>query len=112
MNKGLIIYIITPLLAAFSQILLKKAADHKERTGLAYYLNKTVITAYALFFGCMLLNVLALQTLPLSIAGVMEALGYFYVMLLSHWFLKEKITKRKLIGNIIIVMGIVITVCG
>ena len=50
------------------------------------YLNAPVILAYALFFGCMLLNVVALRTLELSVASILEASGYIYVMLLSWWF--------------------------
>ena len=112
MNTGLFIYILTPFVAAVSQLLLKKAADEPNKKGLAFYLNGKVILGYVLFFMCMLLNVWALQTLPLSIAGVLEALGYLYVMLLSSLFLGEKITKRKLVGNLIIVLGIILTIYG
>mgnify|MGYP000420543128 CR=1 FL=1 len=92
MNSGVLIYLITPLLSAVSQLILKKAADNPRYTGVRTYLNAPVILAYALFFGCMLLNVVALRTLELSVASVLEASGYIYVMLLSWWFLKEKIT--------------------
>ena len=109
MNNAVLIYLFTPLISALSQLLLKKAADDPTRTGLKYYLNFRVILAYGLFFGCMLLNIVALKTLDLTMAGVLEASGYLYVMLLSHWVLKEKISKRKLIGNLVIVAGIVLT---
>lgn len=109
MSEGVIIYLITPLIGAISQIMLKKAADDTTRTGLRFYLNVRVIAAYALFFGCMLLNVVALKTLDLTLAGVLEASGYLYVMVLSHLFLKEKISRRRLIGNLVIVLGIILT---
>lgn len=109
MNSGVLIYLITPLVSAISQLILKKAADNPDYKGIRTYLNIPVIFAYALFFGCMLLNVVALRTLDLSIASVLEASGYIYVMLLSFFFLKEKITRRKLIGNLVIVLGIVLT---
>ena len=88
---------------------MKKAADNPRYTGLRAYLNLPVIGAYALFFGCMLLNVVALRTLDLTVASVLEASGYIYVMALSFFFLKEKITLRRLIGNCVIVVGIVLT---
>ena len=109
MNNGALIYLVTPLISALSQLMLKKAADDPTRSGLRYYLNPRVIVAYALFFGCMLLNIVALKTLDLTGAGVLEASGYIYVMLLSHWVLKEKISGRKLIDNLVIVAGIVLT---
>ena len=57
----------------------------------------------------MLLNVAALRTLDLTVASVLEASGYIYVMALSFFFLKEKITLRRLIGNCVIILGIVLT---
>ena len=108
MNKGVLIYLITPVMAALSQILLKKAADDTRYTGIRFYLNWKVILAYALFFGCMLLNVIALRYIDLSLGSLMEAASYLYVMLLSWLILKEKITPRKLIGNALILLGIVL----
>ena len=109
MNSGVLIYLITPFLSAVSQLILKKAADNPRYTGLRAYLNLPVIGAYALFFGCMLLNVAALRTLDLTVASVLEASGYIYVMALSFFFMKEKITLRRLIGNCVIILGIVLT---
>lgn len=109
MNSGVLIYLITPFLSAVSQLILKRAADNPRLSGIRTYLNAPVILAYTLFFGCMLLNVFALRTLDLTIASVLEASGYIYVMLLSFLFLKEKITPRRLIGNLVIVVGIVLT---
>ena len=109
MNSGVLIYLITPLLSALSQLMLKKAADNPRYTGLRAYLNLPVILAYGLFFGCMLLNVVALRTLDLTVASVLEASSYIYVMVLSFLFLKEKITPRRLLGNIVIIVGIVLT---
>ncbi|MDD3214483.1 MAG: EamA family transporter [Eubacteriales bacterium] len=109
MSSGAIIYLITPLVAAVSQLMLKKAADNPRHTGIRFYANSTVIFAYVLFFGCMALNVVALQTLDLTVASVLEASGFLYVMVLGALFLKEKITPRKLIGNLLIIAGIAIT---
>ncbi|MCI6377196.1 MAG: DMT family transporter [Clostridiales bacterium] len=109
MTSGVLIYLITPLLSAVSQLILKKAADQPKYTGVRTYLNAPVILAYALFFGCMLLNVVALRTLDLTVASVLEASGYIYVMALSFLVLKEKITPRRLIGNLVIILGIVLT---
>ncbi|NCB05421.1 MAG: multidrug ABC transporter [Clostridia bacterium] len=106
---GIAIYLVTPLLSAVSQIMLKKSADNPQYTGIRFYLNPLVIFAYVLFFGCMLLNVVALRTLDLTLASVLEASGYLYVMVLGWRFLGEKMTARKLMGNALIVSGIVLT---
>jgi small multidrug resistance pump len=109
MSNGVLIYLVTPLISSVSQLILKKAADNPRYEGFRFYLNPPVLLAYLLFFGCMLLNVVALQTLDLTVASVLEASGYLYVMALGRLFLKEKITARKLIGNALIIVGIVIT---
>ena len=109
MTSGVLIYLVTPLVAAVSQLLLKKAADHPTHTGFRFYVNPLVLLAYALFFGCMLANVYALQTLDLTIASVLEASGFLYVMVLGALYLQERITPRKLIGNVLIVLGIIVT---
>ena len=109
MSSGVLIYLFTPLVSAASQLMLKKAADNPRYLGIRFYLNPMVIGAYLLFFGCMVLNVLALQTLDLTVASVLEASGFLYVMALGSLFLKEKITARKLIGNALIIVGIAIT---
>ena len=109
MNSGVLIYLITPLLSAISQLILKKAADNPRFTGIRAYLNLPVVLAYGLFFGCMLLNVVALRTLDLTVASVLEASSYIYVMALSFFFLKEKISARRLICNVVIIVGIVLT---
>lgn len=109
MNRGVLIYLVTPLISSVSQLMLKRSADDPKNVGLRTYLNWRVILAYALFFGCMLLNVVALQTLDLTVAGVLEASGYLYVIALSWLVLKEKLTPRRLIGNALIVIGIIVT---
>lgn len=109
MTSGVLIYLVTPLISAASQLMLKKAADDPRFTGLRFYVNPLVIAAYALFFGCMVANVFALRTLDLTVASVLEASGFLYVMVLGALFLRERITARKLFGNALIVAGIVVT---
>ncbi|HNW85741.1 MAG TPA: EamA family transporter [Candidatus Limiplasma sp.] len=109
MNSGVVIYLVTPLISAASQLMLKKAADNPRYTGVRFYVNPLVVFAYLLFFGCMVLNIVALQTLDLTVASVLEASGFLYVMVLGRLFLQEKITPKKLIGNALIVAGIAIT---
>ena len=109
MPDGAWIYLLTPLISAGSQLMLKRAADNPDYIGLRFYVNPLVILAYLLFFGCMVLNVIALQTLDLTVASVLEASGFLYVMVLGALYLHEAITPRKLIGNALIVAGIALT---
>ena len=40
--------------------------------------------------------------------SVIDTAAYVFVLLLSHFILKEKITRGKIMGNLIIIAGILI----
>ena len=68
-----------------------------------------VIGAYICFLGASLLTTVAYRGVPLSLGPVLEATSYIYIVLLSRIFLKEKITKKKILGNILIILGVLIS---
>lgn len=96
------------LLSSFSQILLKKSAQKQYPSKLKEYLNPLVIFSYGLFFLCTLIAMYALKVVPLSMSPILEATGYIFVAILSYIFFKEKLTKKQLLGMILIISGIVI----
>ncbi len=102
------IMILSTLISSVSQVMLKKSAQKTYSSKLAEYLNPFVITAYSLFFGCTLITMYALKVVPLSMAPLLEATGYIFVAALSYIFFKEKLTKKQIIGMVLILSGIVI----
>ena len=116
MTKELVIYSLILLASVFissvSQILLKKSAEIKYPSKIREYLNPYVIIGYGLFFGCTLVSMFALKVVPLSMSPMIESCGYIFVALLSFFFLKEKFTKRQLIGAALIVIGVVVFSLG
>lgn len=103
------ILIFSTFISSVSQIMLKKSAKKKYESKLKEYLNPIVISAYGLFFLCTLISMYSLKVVPLSMAPVLEASGYIFVGVLSFVFLKEKMTKRQLIGMAVIVIGIIVS---
>ena len=99
---------ISHLIAAFSQILLKKAAGKTYSVWWRSYVNPQVITAYSLFVVTTILSVLAMKHIPMSVSAALGASGQIIVPVMSFICLREKITKKKLIGMLIIVVGILI----
>ena len=97
-------------ISSISQILLKKSAEKNiDATGFKeQYLNKLVIIGYFLLFIAMLIPLYTYQFVPLKYGAVIESLGYVFIMVISAIFLKEKITKKKLLVNLIIVAGVII----
>ena len=88
--------------------MLKKSAEKQYESKLKEYLNPLVIIAYILFFGTTFISMYALKVVPLSMAPILEASGYIFVAVLSYIFLKEKLTKKQLIGMALILAGIVV----
>lgn len=101
-------------ISSISQILLKKSAQQniEEKGFLKQYLNRLVIIGYLLLFAAMLIPFYTYTVVPLKYGAVIESLGYGFVMVLSAFFLKERITRKKLIGNIIIIAGVVVFSLG
>ena len=102
------IYLIGVLISSFAQILLKKSADTKHESLIKEYLNFKTLFAYGVFFGATICSVLAYKYVPLSVGPILETTQYIFIAVLSYFFLKEKISKKKLIGLITIIIGVLI----
>lgn len=102
------IYILGVFVSSIAQILLKKSANIEKENKLKEYLNFKTIFAYGIFFGATLCTLFAYKYIPLTMGTILETTGYIFVTILSYFFLKEKITKKKLIGLIIIISGVLI----
>jgi small multidrug resistance pump len=107
-GKGLYValFLVSALVSAFSQILLKKSALKTYPSRIREYFNPLVICGYGLLLLCTLLVVFAFRQVPLSLGPLLEASAYVYIMALSALFFKERITPRKIAGNVLIIAGI------
>ncbi|PFI46542.1 multidrug ABC transporter [Bacillus cereus] len=108
MNSYMLLFIFGIILANYSQILLKKATLQHYDSRIKEYANPYVIIGYFLFVINAGLNVIALKGLALKQASALESLSYIIILIFGWYFLGEKITKRKVIGNIIIVIGVIV----
>ena len=96
------------VLASVSQILLKISAKKSHGSFLKEYLNVFVISGYVLLAASTLTTIAAYRGIEFKNGPIIELLGYILVMVLSYFILKEKVTKRKLIGYILILVGVVV----
>ncbi len=95
-------------LSAMSQMLLKKAAKTDYSSPVREYLNVWVIGGYGLLVLSMLSVVFACRGLEMKNVPVIESLGFPLVMLLGRVFYGEKLTKNKLIGMGLIMLGVAV----
>ena len=111
MNKVVLfslIYLVGVIISAFSQILLKKSANKKYDKWYQEYLNVRVIVAYGIFFCATLCSVFAFKYVPLSMGPILGATEYVLVAALSWVMLKEKVSRKKFIGLVMIITGVLI----
>lgn len=108
MTAFIAIFIAASLISAFSQILLKKAAATTYSSWIYEYLNVKVISAYAIFFIATLLTVYCYKIIPLSLGAMLEASGYVFVTILGRIMLGEKVSKQKMAGMALVILGVVV----
>ena len=108
MIKYWVCIFLSVIIASFSQILLKVSARKTYPSVLREYLNPWVIVGYGMLVCSTLLTIFAYKGIAYKNGPVVESLGFVLVMLLSFLLLHEKITKRKLIGDLLIIAGIVV----
>lgn len=96
------------IVASLSQVLLKKSAMKSYHSVIREYVNGYVISGYGMLFLSMFLMVMAYRGIDYMNGPIIESLGYVLVMGLSFFFFHEKITKRKVVGTLFILAGIVI----
>lgn len=101
-----LLLISSVVIASFSQILLKKSARINYNSRIKEYLNIYVILGYSMMVVSTILTIFAYRGLDYKNGPVIESIGYILVMVLSLIFFNEKISKNKIIGNILILLGI------
>jgi len=87
--------------------MLKKNAD-KGYKGIKIYLNPPVIISNIIFLGATLLSVYLMRYLMLTTFALLNALTYVFIPVLSYIFIKEKISKKMIIGISLIISGVII----
>ena len=93
---------------AVSQILLKQSSNIKYENKIREYLNFRVILSYGMFFLILLLNTWCYTKVEMRYGPVIDTAAYVFVLILSRLKKKKKITKGKILGNLIIITGILI----
>lgn len=105
-NIYFLLLLCSVIIASFSQVLLKKSAGKKHKSLIAEYLNLYVIVGYGMMICSTVTTILAYRGIEYKNGPVIESAGYILVMILSYFFFSEKITKRKIFGNLLVLLGI------
>lgn len=104
----ILVFLSASLISAFSQILLKTAAGKQYKSWIYEYLNPKVIIAYVIFFIATLITVYCYKVIPLSLGAMLESSGYVFVTVLGYLILKEKVSKQKIFGMALVILGVIV----
>jgi drug/metabolite transporter (DMT)-like permease len=100
LHASLVSLLFTLLSTAVGQLLFRM-----------YYVRKKMIylvTALVMFLAVPLLSYLALVNLTLAFVYMSTALIHVLVLIMSHMFLKEHLTRKQYISMSLIVVGIIV----
>lgn len=103
-----VLMLASATITAFSQIILKKSADKKHKGIIFEYINPYVLFSYVCYFGVLVLNVFIYTKIDYRFGVVINSMASVLVMVFSKLMLKETITRRRIWGNVLIILGIVI----
>lgn len=107
-NIYYLIVVFTAFLSSVSQVLLNLSNQKKRGGIISEYVNPLVLLSYAILAFVLVLNTYVLKFIPMMDAHVIAASTYIFLLILSRIFLGERITLRKIIGNIMIIAGILV----
>lgn len=108
MNAYYLLVILGVMVASFSQILLKKGAMRPHISFIRDYLNAPVIIGYSMMAASVVCSMIAYRGVNYMTVPVLEAVGFILVPVLSYFFFKEKITRSKVLGMLLIFAGIAV----
>lgn len=91
---------------AIASFFLKKASGSDGV--LKMIINVNLYVGAGLYLVSALLNIYILKVMDYSVVLPLTAFTYVWTMILSYFFLQEKITKKKIIGVIFVVCGAVL----
>lgn len=104
----ILLMLLGQLIASLSQILLKKSSQKEYSSFIRQYLNILVIGGYGLLVVSLLVAIICYGHMPYMYVVIIEPVGYILVMFLSRIVFKEKITKNKILGMVLILVGILV----
>ena len=103
-----VLMLASATITAFSQIILKKSANKKHKGIIFEYVNPYVLFSYMCYFGVLVLNVFIYTKIDYRFGVVINSMASVLVVVFSKLILKETITKSRITGNALIILGVFI----
>lgn len=103
-----ILIIVMTVLGSFASLFLKKASGSTKIKEMI--LNKNLYIGGFMYVIAALFNILVLRYMDYSIVLPLTSITYIWTMIISYKILKESISRKKIIGVSLIVLGAIVLV--
>jgi small multidrug resistance pump len=104
-------YLLTLIVVVFTSIghlLLKIAATRVAESGGRLYTHPLSVTGYGIFAFVAFLSIYAMKGLDMKVFFALNSLTYICIPILAYLVLRESVTRNKVIGVIIISIGVLL----
>lgn len=98
--------VIMTVFGSVASLFLKKASGSNGIIGMIR--NKNLYLGGFLYLASAVMNIWILRYLDYSVVLPLTSLTYIWTMILSYIILKEKISKKKIVGVLLILIGAVL----
>ena len=106
---GYLLVIISTIMGAVSQMMLKHSARQNYSAWWREYINIWVISGYSIMVLSLLINLWAIHIGVLAQeVSIIECINYLLIPLAAWLVFKEPITKRKMVAIGIIIVGVIV----
>ena len=107
-----VILLVETFLSSLASYFLKKASPADGGSKIKLLLSPFFYLGGVMYVIAALGNIYLLQKLPYAIVLPLGSITYIWTMFLSNRLLGEKITKRKILGMIVIIAGVTLVAYG
>ncbi len=106
---GYLLVVISTLMGAASQMMLKRSAQQRYSSWWREYINIWVISGYTIMVLSLLINLRAIHIGVLAQeVSIIECINYLLIPLGAWWIFKEPITRRKALAIGVIIVGVIV----
>ncbi|MBR6326753.1 MAG: EamA family transporter [Lachnospiraceae bacterium] len=108
----ILVLLAETIAASFASYFLKKSANTGEKSKAYILLSPLFYLGGILYVFSALCGIYLLQKLPYAVVLPIGSLTYVWTLFVSRWLLKEKITRRKVLGMAVLITGVILVGVG
>lgn len=104
----ILLTLVVVLFTSIAHLLLKQGSTAAQGTRTPSFLHPYCLASYAIFAVVAYLSIYAMKGLDLKEFYALNSLTYMVIPVLSFLFIRESVTRNKVIGILLISLGVVI----